>query len=113
MLVRLFLAAASNSGFCAFTAVASLATAFVSITVGGGAPVVVPVAVTVVLVGGENKLDNDFAKLLIPVSALSINGTPVGCNVAKPPAFNVESGNCGIPSRARIYGSVGSAPPRS
>ena len=68
--------------------------------VGAGDPVVVPALVLL----NPNKLPSE----LIAVSSI---GTPVLIVPKLAFAASGESVSCGIPSLARIYGSVGSAPP--
>ena len=70
---------------------------------------------------GPNNPPMELAMLPIPLkkelvkppmipNAESIAGTPVLMVPRPPVAYNVDPGNCGSPSLARIYGSVGSAP---
>ena len=98
---RLAFSASVKLGFCAPTAAASAAASAVLV------PTAASVATSAFLAGGPPN------KLLMKLNALSIKGTPVGVSAAKPPGFSVEPGNWGIPSLARMYGSVGSAPPRA
>ena len=77
--------------------------------VGVGDPVVVPVVVTEGVVGFPPKLN----KLPSDDKAVSNNGTPVLIVPKLALAASGESNSCGIPNLARIYGSVGSAPPSS
>ena len=72
-----------------------------------GDPVVVPFLVTEGVVGFPPKLNNPPSD----ARAVSSNGTPVLIVPRLAFAASGESDSCGIPSLARIYGSVGSAPP--
>ena len=75
--------------------------------VGTGDPVVVPVLVTDGVVAFPPKLN----KLPSTFNAVSTSGIPVLIVPSAGVANSVDPGNCGRPNRARIYGSVGSAPP--